>query len=563
MGRVAAHRAAFLKAALLVFSVLLPLTFQAIPSARAQQNCGVAPGSFAIDGQHYSAAGVVDWATGPAGQGVFDDNGNSLLVPSLYDRDEHWAGNSVDPDVFGGHENKNNDDISAGGLPWQWGSGSGPQKNDITDVYAYSRFVGSDLWLYLGVTTRANNGASHLDFEFNQQGFSKTGTTSGLITGLGPNAGRTADVDFIVSVDFEGGGDVPVASFRKWQASGTGFEYLVETPDPGNVYICTNDTDIPAPPWGAVDPGGDDSDVLEAYQFVEIALNLTDLDVDPSVFCSDVSTLLFKSRSAPSFTAELKDFALYQFSIIPTPDCTITADANPICAGTTTTLCAPVAPPGFTYLYAWSGPGGPYPADRCITVSQGGNYSVTVTNTFGGCKGSTCQLELVVTPRPSCDITRDDAEICDGETTRFCGPTAPGGSTYDYAWSGPGGPFPNARCIDVSREGTYNLVVTDRASGCSSGTCQASLVVHPLPPCDITGPSVICEDGTAQLCGPEGNYGYAWTGPAGPYPATRCISVNVEGNYTLTVTDLTTGCARPACEHALDVVSKPVVEITG
>ena len=36
---------------------------------------------------------------------------------------------------------------------------------------------------------------------------------------------------------------------------------------------------------------------MEPFQLVEIGVNLTGLGIDPRVFCSDVSTLLFKTRS--------------------------------------------------------------------------------------------------------------------------------------------------------------------------------------------------------------------------------------------------------------------------
>lgn len=83
-------------------------------------------------------------------------------------------------------------------------------------------------------------------------------------------------------------------------------------------------------------------------------------------------------------------------------------------------------------------------------------------------------------------------------------------------------------------------------------TCPAAQAVTPTPiaasiggapcsppPCIITGPDSICAGDTTQLCGPEGNYTYLWSTGA----TTRCVSISTEGNYTLRVTNASTGCS--------------------
>ncbi len=524
------------------------------------QECGIAGGQFLVDGQFYSSSGLIDWAQGVGGQGVFDASGLPLLNPALYDRDPHWAGNSVDPDHFSGEGNKNNDHIGIGESPWAWGPGSGPQKNDLTDVYAYSFISNDEIWLVLGACTRANKGSSHIDFEFNQQGFQKTGETSGYVIGNGADGGRTADIDFIVSVDFTEGGSVPTPSFRRWQATADGFEFVLITPDPDQVLVCTNTTTVPAPPWGAVAPDGSDAIEVIPLQFVEVALNLTLLQIDPSVFCTGFSTLLFKTRSAHSFTSSLKDLALYQFSIIPPPECIITYDDDNICEGETARFCGPEG----DLTYEWTGPEGFTSSERCIDIDVPGIYELVLTDNISGCVGGPCSHELIVSTPPPCLISYDTDVICGDATAEFCGPEPPAGTTYSYEWHGPGEPFPNQRCISVNQQGLYSLVVTDDVTGCSSDVpCEQYLTVHPLPPCDIDGPPFVCSGYTAELCGPEGDYSYAWSGPSPPYPATRCITVGETGTYTLTVTDNSTGCSNGPCEHQLEVGDSPPCDITG
>jgi hypothetical protein len=533
-----------------------------VAGAAQAQDCGLAAGYFQVDGQFFSSGSAVDWAKGLSGQGVFDSAGNPVLTPALHDRDEEWSGSNTDPDAFASG-NKNNDDISASGTPWTWGPGSGPAKNDLTDVYAHSATKDGNLWLFLGATTRSNNGASHVDFEFNQRGFTRTGTTSGSIIGNGPDAGRTRNVDFIVSVDYTDGGNVPVVTCRQWQAVGTHFEFVLMNSTPGNAYVCTNTTAIQAPPWGAIDPNGNLASTLDAYQFVEIAVNLTGMGIDPAVFCTDASTLLFKTRSSPSFTAELKDFGLYQFSIVQPPSCTITADRAAVCQGESAELCAPVPPEGADYSYAWSGPGGPFGGSRCITANQSGTYSLVVTDNRTGCASDACTFDLTVNPLPACTITFDNAVICEGSSASFCGPTAPAGSVYSYHWSGPAASYPDQRCLPVTEAGTYLLTVVNETTGCSSSSCSQSLTVNPRPPSTISGTGLLCQGLSGQLCGPDGNYDYAWTGPGGPYANARCITVSLAGRYSLVVTDRGTGCVSLTGTHDVIVADNPGCAITG
>jgi len=79
--------------------------------------------------------------------------------------------------------------------------------------------------------------------------------------------------------------------------------------------------------------------------------------------------------------------------------------------------------------------------------------------------------------------------------------------------------------------------------------------------CIITGLSSVC-GGAAELCGPEGNYSYSWSGPSGFIGTTRCIQAGDSGDYTLKLHDNTTK-EDFTCSHKLEVTSPPPSEITG
>src|SRR5262249_44728187 len=102
--------------------------------------------------------------------------------------------------------------------------------------------------------------------------------------------------------------------------------------DSNNVKIVTNGVDVPSvAPGQGVSPNGTLTSTTVALQFVEFALDLTALNLLPLDPCNPLSTVLFQTRSSPSFTSSLMDYALGTFAIVPPPK----ADAGPdqaVCA---------------------------------------------------------------------------------------------------------------------------------------------------------------------------------------------------------------------------------------
>ena len=75
-------------------------------------------------------------------------------------------------------------------------------------------------------------------------------------------------------------------------------------------------------------------------------------------------------------------------------------------------------------------------------------------------------------------------------------------------------------------------------------------------PCAITGPAAVC-GGAVELCGPDGDYEWAWTGPGGFTASTRCVNVSVPGDYALRVFDRLNGLWSAPCTHTLGTGSPP------
>lgn len=185
---------------------------------------------------------------------------------------------------------------------------------------------------------------------------------------------------------------------------------------------------------------------------------------------------------------------------------------------------------------------------QSIAVTQGGIYSVTVTD-GNGCTGSD-DIEITINPTP----TPFPVITPDGPTT-FCD----GGSVVlsvdtwnSYSWTPTGD---TAQSILVTESGLYVVTVTNEY-GCEADAAGVVVTVNPNPMPIITanGDSAIC-DGEEILLSTSLYNSYDWsTGDT-----TQVISVNQTGSYTVSVTNQF-GCE--GSSEAYEVVSNPNPEIT-
>jgi len=228
----------------------------------------------------------------------------------------------------------------------------------------------------------------------------------------------------------------------------------------------------------------------------------------------------------------------------------VTVDANPtasITASGPTTFCAGgnvtlTASSGSTYL--WSNGA----TTQAITVSAGGNYSVTVTNA-SGCSATSAATAVTVTPNPTANITAY------GSTT-FCAGgnvTLAATSAASYLWS----TGETTQSIVVGTSGNYTVTVTN-SSGCSTTSAATAVTVNPKPAATITpsGATSFCAGGSVTLTASSGA-SYLWsTGETTP-----SIVVSSSGNYSVTVTSAA-GCSNTSQPLAVTVNAFPDATIT-
>ncbi len=168
---------------------------------------------------------------------------------------------------------------------------------------------------------------------------------------------------------------------------------------------------------------------------------------------------------------------------------------------------------GFT-AYDWN----PTGSTSSITVTTGGQYSVTVTDA-NGCEGTSAIANVTVHPAPNPVATADGpTAFCEGETVTLS--TAPGMGSY--LWSITNSITPSTV---VTGSGDYFVTVTDQF-GCEGVSNTITVDVTPMVQ------ATIVENGNMLTVDPPGT-GYQWFLNGDPIPGANGIDYTAiqSGNY--------------------------------
>ncbi|MGC3945184.1 MAG: gliding motility-associated C-terminal domain-containing protein [Chryseolinea sp.] len=218
-----------------------------------------------------------------------------------------------------------------------------------------------------------------------------------------------------------------------------------------------------------------------------------------------------------------------------------------------------------------------------------GYYTLTAERTDLGCKSlpQTAQVVdatvlpvITATPHPS---TNCDALLANGsvEVTSVDGLGLP--SQYKYQWhSGtttattvPGATSPKLDKLQGGAGINFTVLVTNSNTGCQRTSTLSladnhvlpilTLTANPNSICDpaLTSPAVTYGGGVAasisNQVGAISDYSFAWSNSA----VTQNLTQVKGGSYTLTTTQISTGCiSNPATAQVLDQISLPVIQAT-
>jgi len=283
-----------------------------------------------------------------------------------------------------------------------------------------------------------------------------------------------------------------------------------------------------------------------------------------SEFCATAGASYAWSNGATTQCITVSTAGVYSVTVTTANGCssvcsrTLTVETNAsclitgndaVCSGASSQFCAPAAG-----SYAWSTGA----TSQCVTLSNGGTYSVTVT--YAGGTTAACSRTLTISTPPSCQISGPET-IDAGATVQLCG----NAGMSSYHWSNGA----TTQCIGVGNAGTYSLTVTN-AGGCSAA-CSHNVIAS-----GGTGGSLSCSiasalsDGdysggiptniyfgygphsatlNANVTGGNGSYTYAWTGSY--LSCSTCpgptFTPTAPGTYTISVTASAIGQGSTTC----------------
>lgn len=224
--------------------------------------------------------------------------------------------------------------------------------------------------------------------------------------------------------------------------------------------------------------------------------------------------------------------------ILPAPQPAITSNTGSFtgCEGDVLTL---TAPSGFA-TYQWST--GETTTSIQVNTSQTVSVSVTDNN---GCIGSSGDVIVTIRPLPTITLVASQTLACLNSQVVI---TASGG--VSYSWSpvlGSLSPDGSVQTFTVTSARTFTVTGFD---GFCSNTATISIDVQFLSVdagenLTLAQAGNVTLGGTPTITGGSGNYIYQWTPVTGlndPTSANPTAFITEQRSYTVTVTDVATGC---------------------
>jgi hypothetical protein len=216
------------------------------------------------------------------------------------------------------------------------------------------------------------------------------------------------------------------------------------------------------------------------------------------------------------------------------------------CAAPQTTLNG-VGSTGANFSILWSTSGGNIVSGATTmnpVVNGAGGYTLTITNGANGCTASSVTSVSSNVALPNASATGGQLTCTASTVTLGGNSTTPGVS---YGWTGPNGYNSNLQNPTATAQGTYQLTVTNPASGCSATANTEVTQNTAAPNAAAQGGTLTCASTSVALSGSSTTPGasYGWTGPNGYNSNLQNPTVGASGNYLLTVTG-TNGCTQNA-----------------
>jgi len=230
------------------------------------------------------------------------------------------------------------------------------------------------------------------------------------------------------------------------------------------------------------------------------------------------------------------------------------ADGLLTCSNTAQLLDGSASSIGVNFQTLWTGPGINAGNQNQVSpsVTAPGTYILAVTNTTNSC---VTQDTVIVTQNitiPTANAGQDMVLDCQTISTTLDGSFSTVGPNIVYLWAGAGinASNQNNQNPPIDQPGTYTLLITNTANGCTSND-QVVVNQDIVVPTAAAGLDLLitCANLTQTIDGSGSSTGaiitYVWQGPgidSGNFNLQN-PTVNIPGSYTLTVTNMQNHCA--------------------
>lgn len=199
-------------------------------------------------------------------------------------------------------------------------------------------------------------------------------------------------------------------------------------------------------------------------------------------------------------------------------------------------------------------------------ITEPGIYTFVVTGNLTGCTASETAEVFDNTDFPDVNIGTPSLLDCINTEAILDGTGSSSGLEMEYLWSGPPGGITGANdeiTATAILPGTYTLIVTNTANGCSTSAQAGIQQDIDLPQVQIATPEVLdCATLEVTLNGTGSSSGngilYSWTDASGTELSTE-ISFSTEnaGVYELTVINSANGCSNSASVTVVENTNLP------
>ena len=208
---------------------------------------------------------------------------------------------------------------------------------------------------------------------------------------------------------------------------------------------------------------------------------------------------------------------------------------------------------GGTFIYEW------FDASNTLVgtglmlpVSNGGDYTLFITNTDNGCFQTSNVVTVMEnnTP-PSATITTSNQIDCNNNSAILSATNITGTTSPTYTWTDAmGNVLGMASTVEVTSAGTYTLLIEDLGTGCEMSIDEMVTGDAATPTAvGIALNDIDCNNTTAILDGTGssttgGTFTYEWFDVSNVSVGTSLMTtVSDAGNYTLVVTNTDNNCS--------------------